>query len=661
MFTSNHKAVALGLLTFAMLFSMAQPAAAQGYGPSDPAELEAFIDKYLAEQMDVYHIPGIVITFVKDGDVFFSKGYGYANLEQQVPMDVDETLLTTASLGKVFSAVGVLQQYERGVIDLHEDIRPYFTDFHLKTQFDEPLTFANLLTHTDGFEARMIGVAAQNQADLLTIGELIETYMPTQLYPPGKYMTYGDFAATLGGYLTQKISGLPFETYMERNIFTPLGMENSTFNQYLSDKQLDHMAVGYEYTDGEYHAIPVFYIHSSPAGGLRTTAVDMNAFMLAFLNGGEYRGTRILNKKTVQLMQEQQFAPHPKMAGITYGLFEHFENGQRILLRDGDGVGTRTRMVLFPEENMGFFISYNSGDSNLRLDFVNAFLDHYYPADDDTVHLPVDDYRARTKLFTGTYRPLQADVTTFGKSMYFFSQLIEVSSTEEGYLNVTTTAMGGEQSSVMGGFEGTSLWVEVGSLYFERVDSNGQLAFVQDEEGEIVQMISGQGYHSTFEKLPWYESQSFQMILVELIALLLISAVFSTCAGWPLGTLICKLRKKSLTKTFSWGAFVARLWVGIVAGMLALHIFRAIGVLYAIGSIAGIPNFAWGITDEMISALNSIYLPVALALPLPIFTALAWGNLWWKKSTRIHYTLVTLAVLAAIWWAHYWNLLGFRM
>jgi len=83
--------------------------------------------------------------------------------------------------------------------------------------------------------------------------------------------------------------------------------------------------------------------------------------------------------------------------------------------------------------------------------------------------------------------------------------------------------------------------------------------------------------------------------------------------------------------------------------------------LYAIGAVAGMPNFVWGVSDEMISALNSIYLPVLLALPLPIFVGLAWRNRWWKVSTRVHYTLVTLAVMAVIWWAHYWNLLGFRM
>jgi len=661
MSNSIRKAFLLSLLALAMLLSVYQPVTAQGIDPFDPAELESFLDAYLAEQMNTYHIPGVAITFVKNGDVCFSKGYGYANIENQVPFDPEHTLLTTASLGKAFTAIGVLQLNERSVIDLHEDVRPFFTEFDLQTRFDEPLTFANLLTHTDGFEARMIGVAAKTQADLLPLGELIETYTPTQLYPPGTYMTYGDFPANLAGYLTQEISGVRFEQYMADNILVPLGMESSTFDQHLSDEMFNRLAIGYEYQGGHQEPIPFLYIRYAPQGGLRTTAENMNHFMLALLNGGEYNGVRIMDEETVQKMFTQQFSPDSRMAGITYGLFEHFHNGQRVLLRDGDGVGTRSRMVLLPDQDMGFFISYNSGESSLRLDIVNEIIDRYFPSENSSAPIPMDGYEDRADMFVGTYRPLQADVTTFGKSMYFFSQSVEVAATDEGYLSITPTGMGGEQSSVMGGFEGTSLWEEVEPLYFERVVGYGQLSFVQDEAGKVVQMISGQGYHSTFAKLPWYESQSFQIVLIELCAVLIVSMFLSTFVTAPLGALIWKIRKQAPEENNSWVAVLALIWSALTSGMLGLFLFRAIGVLYAIDTVAGMPNFVWGANGEIISALNSIYLPVLLSFPLPIFVGLAWGNQWWKVSSRVHYTLVTLAVMAVIWWAHYWNLLGFHM
>jgi CubicO group peptidase (beta-lactamase class C family) len=667
----SYKTLSILMLLTMLVMAVTQPAfsSTSGYrnnemqtsayhsGPSDPAEVEAFLDAFLTEQMETYHIPGVVFTMVKDGKVFFSKGYGYAELETQTPMDPEDTVLITASLAKIFAAVGVLQLNERGVIDLHEDVRPYFKDFPLKTNFDEPLTFANLLTHTDGFEARMIGVAAQSQDDLLPLDELLETYAPIQLYPPGKYMTYGDYASNLSGYLTQEISGVPFEQYMEENILAPLGMTSSSFYQPPSDELLNREAVGYEFQNGHQEPVLNFYTRYGPSGGLRTTAADMNRFMLALLNGGEYGDARILNQSTVAALFTQQFTPEPGMSGITYEMFEHFENGQRALLRDGDGVGTRNRMVLFPDPNLGFFISYNSDDSNLRLNIVSAFLDQYYPDIGSITPVPLDGHLERTRQFTGVYRYLQADITTFGKSMFFFSQLIEVTATDEGYLSIVTRGMGGDQSSVMGGFEGTSLWMEVEPLYFERVDGKGQLAFVQEKSGRIIQMITGQGYHATFEKLPWYEAPTFQIVLIALALLLMLTFLISALIFWPLGALIRRLRKQPAQKPVLWGAVAARLWATLVAGMLVLFLLRDFGVLYG----GTLPQFVWGVTTDMIESLQSMYLPAMLALALPIFTIFAWIKGWWKVSMRVYYTLVTLAVFAGIWWAHYWNLLGFRM
>ena len=224
---------------------------------------------------------------------------------------------------------------------------------------------------------------------------------------------------------------------------------------------------------------------------------------------------------------------------------------------------------------MGFFISYNSGSSALRLNIVNAILDRYYPVEapvlsaaEAAVPTPMAGYQERASRFSGSYRPLQADTTTFGKLMYFFSQQVEIA------------------------------------------------------------------------------------------ALLIVSMIILAFMIWPVGLLLNKLRGQMTT--IVWPEVMARLWAAFVGGMLALFIFRAIGVLYAIDSIGGLPNFVWGISDEMVAALNAITLPTLMALTLPVLAMLAWVKGWWKLGGRIHYTLVMFAVLALVWWAWYWNLLGFQ-
>ncbi|MCP5098820.1 MAG: beta-lactamase family protein, partial [Chloroflexi bacterium] len=626
-------------------------------GLTDPAELESFLDEYLAKQMTEHHIPGAVVTFVKDGELFLSKGYGYADLDSQTPFDPEQTLLTTASIGKVFTAVSVLQLAEQGLIELHDDVTPYLGEVQLPNRHPEALTFHHLLTHTDGFEARMIGGAALTESDLVPLATLLNDYMPDQPYAPGEYMTYGNFAANLAGHLAAEIGERPFLQLTHDNIFTPLGMSSSTFDQRLSDEMTARLATGYEYADSDYLPVPFFYIRYTPEGGLRTTANDMSRFLLALLNDGTYDGGHILNEATTASMLTPQFRPQPQMSGISYGLFEHLENGRQLFLRDGDGVGTRSRMVLFPDEEMGFFISYNSGSSALRLDIINAILDRYYPTEElalSNVEVPMSGYQERVDRFTGSYRPLQADATTFGKSMYFFSQQVEIKA-EDGLLSLTSTGMGDERSSTMGGFEGTTQWVEVAPLQFAQVDGKGQIAFGEDGNGRITHLYSGQGYHSAFGKLAWYESQSVQIIVLELAALLIISLVVQAFVGWPVGLLVRKVRGREINNTV-WADVSARLWAAFVSGLLALFIFRAIGVLYAIDTIGGLPNFVWGISDEMVASLNAIYLPALMVLTLPLLTAWAWVRGWWKLGGRIHYTLVTLSTFALIWWAWYWQL-----
>lgn len=113
-----HSAI---LLVLVALF-VAGPALAapsqQDCGPIDPAELEAFLDDLITQQMEENHIAGATVAVVKDGELFFTKGYGYADLENQTPVVADQTLFSVGSLSKLFTWTAVLQLVEQGKVDL---------------------------------------------------------------------------------------------------------------------------------------------------------------------------------------------------------------------------------------------------------------------------------------------------------------------------------------------------------------------------------------------------------------------------------------------------------------------------------------------------------------------------------------------------------------
>src|SRR5215213_6243730 len=126
-------------------------APSQQQGPTDPAEMEAFLDKELKREMEKYHIAGAAVSVVKDGELFFAKGYGDADLENNIPVDPERTNFRIGSLAKLFTWTAVMQLAEQGKLDLNEDINTYL-DFRIKDTYPQPITLMHLMTHTAGFE-----------------------------------------------------------------------------------------------------------------------------------------------------------------------------------------------------------------------------------------------------------------------------------------------------------------------------------------------------------------------------------------------------------------------------------------------------------------------------------------------------------------------------
>src|SRR5215203_432119 len=192
-------------------------------------ELEFFLDKLFAEQMPKYNIPGGVFTLVKDGKIFFSKGYGYADLEKKKPVNKDETLFRAYSISKSFTATAVMQLVERGQVKLDEDVNIYLKRFKIKDSIAEPVTLADLLTHNAGYtDPDLSRQLAQGEFRELDLGKYLEKNLPPRSRPPGTF-AYSNIGASLAGFIVAEVSGETFPNYVENHIFKPLGMSHSTF------------------------------------------------------------------------------------------------------------------------------------------------------------------------------------------------------------------------------------------------------------------------------------------------------------------------------------------------------------------------------------------------------------------------------------------------
>ncbi len=209
--------------------SSARPA-----GPQDPAELAVFLDGLLGGLMAERHIPGAVALVVKDGTVFFAKGYGFADLETRRPVNPEATLFRVASVSKLFTATAVMQLVEQGKLDLHVDVNQYLESFSLKAGFGKPVTLANLLTHTGGFDDAFLGSAQPLEWEPIPLGKYLSIHMPPRVMPPGDLISYSNHGLALAGYLVERASGQPFAEYVKEHILQPLGMQRSGFGWYQS-------------------------------------------------------------------------------------------------------------------------------------------------------------------------------------------------------------------------------------------------------------------------------------------------------------------------------------------------------------------------------------------------------------------------------------------
>ncbi|MBV8308146.1 MAG: beta-lactamase family protein, partial [Gammaproteobacteria bacterium] len=276
----------------------ATPAAAPVAVPLTAADAAAWLDGYLPYALHTGDIAGAVAVIVKDGEVLTERGYGYADVAARKPIDPKLTLCRPGSVSKLFTWTAVMQLVEQGKIDLDADINQYL-DFKIPPRDGKPITMRNLMQHTAGFEEQAKGIITEN-TKAPSFETLLKAWVPERVFAPGTTPAYSNYGASLAGYIVERLSGEPFDAYMEKHIFTPLDMPHSSFRQPLPPELAPLMSKGYRAASDEPGGFEI--VGPAPAGSLSSPGEEMAHFMIAHLQGGEYHGQRILSAATAQLM-----------------------------------------------------------------------------------------------------------------------------------------------------------------------------------------------------------------------------------------------------------------------------------------------------------------------------------------------------------------------
>ena len=599
--------------------------------PTNRTETERWLDETMARQLEDHRVPGAAVVIVSDGEVVLARGYGYADIASQRPVDANETVFSIGSTGKLVTWTAVMQGVEDGQLVLNRDVNDYLTDsaVTIPDTYTDPVTLEHLGTHSAGFEDVFAGMLTDDPAETRPMEETLATHRPARVRPPGEFVAYSNYGTALAGHALAEQSDTSFTELVDDRIFTPLGMDDTTYAQPLPAELEPRRAIGYTSQNGEYQAHDLVVWTLPPEGGsLRTTATDMGQFMLAHLNEGTYGAERILEAETVREMHSRQFTKSeavPELNGMAFGFIEMDRNGERIVGHWGDTPRFKSLLALYPERDTGLFVVYNSpGGGPARFELLQAFTDRYYPQSDTPVVEPPDGAADRARALTGDYRSLTISESSWERVLGVMTRTFTVEATDEGYL--TTSRLGGEPQR----------WVERRPGVYEEVGGSDMLVFRVDEDGRATHMFRHSFGPATYERVAWYESLTvLQTVLgagvVAFLSVLLLWLGGPVWRRWRGGTVPSDRER------------AARWLLGVVS-----LLWLAVLVIFLLAWI----NFnAETASPSLALQTGKILRYVALAgtIGAVVATGFAWRDGYWTRSARLHYSVVTLLALLFAW------------
>jgi CubicO group peptidase (beta-lactamase class C family) len=355
-------AVLIILSTDAALARASEPAQPVTNLLNDPAALEAFVDNLVTNRMRESHVPGAVVTIVKDDKVLLNKGYGFANLEQHTPVDPDKTLFRIASVSKVFNAMMVMRLVDQGLLDVNEDVRPRLAAAGLELDSPEkgPITLKALLTHSAGIrDLNVAGVTSTtNRENVLRLGPYLQRCLPLRWEDPGETELYTDHGISLAGYVAELAAKMRFEEVVRQQVLLPLGMAHTIYMG--PGEQSTNLAVAYSFAVKGYRPMPAYYCSVTPAVGVLTTGSDMARLMICHLSGCK----DYLKPQTVNLIHEPQFAEDARLGlQATCGFFQGTPPylKETYLFHSGGWAGFGSSVSLSLTRGVGIFVAKSGG------------------------------------------------------------------------------------------------------------------------------------------------------------------------------------------------------------------------------------------------------------------------------------------------------------
>ena len=345
-------------------------------------------DAAAAAYMEEHKPPGLAVCVFKNGALDWSYAYGYADIEKKIPFASD-IVMNVGSISKTITTTAVLQLWEKGKLDLDADVNEYL-DFSVRNPRypDTIISVRHLLTHTSSIKD---GMAYQESYQCGEAAISLSEWISNYLSPDGRFYdehdnfydwsagtdySYSNVAYGLLGLIVEELSGQSFEAYCQENIFSPLGMDNSSWfisgidaskraKQYAltteDNENIDFMAKLIKKKVDGFSELCDYSFYNYPDGLFKSSVQQLSYFMLAMMNDGNHQGKQILKASTVAEMFNLQVEGNDVQGlgwkRLDYGDFAFWGHS-------GRDPGVRTHMYFNAENELGIILFQNNDEGS---------------------------------------------------------------------------------------------------------------------------------------------------------------------------------------------------------------------------------------------------------------------------------------------------------
>ena len=453
-----------------VIVAVLSPFGYAGYEPTLEQRLEKLTETLEAARIKT-HVPGMAIAIVKDDQVIWTHGFGVTDTETQTPVD-DYTIFGVGSTTKAFTAtlVGMLVEEDKTSWDM--PVTEYLPYFDLNLNSDDQnaeCTLRDLLSHRHGF-ARMGLLWFSGEASRESILHTAAGAEPIDEFRAGFH--YCNVTYLAAGEAAGVANGTSWDEMMESRIFKPLNMASTIIHT--PDPETDpSVALGYNWNefDEQYERAPSINMDGiAPAGGVYSNVLDMAQWIRLQLGEGEIGGKRLISSELIQ----ETWTPQIEIGnGVSYGLGWMLREveGRKVIEHGGMIPGFSAQVSLMPEENLGYVMLMNQGESPLgaaSVDWVFGVMLEEWPDENEIVvdqDIDLDD-------FTGTY------IANFAK---FQDEQFEIRIVDDGLeLNVPS-----QRIFALNNPDSDGLWTFV-------LTDQIALSFKRDSEGAVVGLVMHQ-------------------------------------------------------------------------------------------------------------------------------------------------------------------------